>query len=164
VAARVVYEPIGVVHSPFTTLEGMPLQAVAAMGVRGRIEVDAAYEPGLRDLDGFSHVHLITHLHRASLDALEVVPFLDDVPRGVFATRSPQHPNPIGLSVVRVLGIEGATIRVEGLDVVDGTPVLDLKPFVPEFDNRDPERIGWFADKTELVYRVRADARFTVDR
>src|SRR5262245_10469215 len=103
----VAYRPIGIVRSPFEQLAGMPLQAVAALAARGRVEVDPAYERGLRDLDGFSHLHLITHLHRAEPGELEVMPFLDDTVRGVFATRSPRHPNPIGLSVVRLLAVDG---------------------------------------------------------
>jgi len=155
----VTYRPIGVIRSPFTEREGMPLQSVAAAEVHGRVELESGFAPGLRDLDGFSHLHLITHLHRAEPGALEVVPFLDDTVRGVFATRSPRHPNPIGLSVVRLLSVDGSTLEVAGLDLLDGTPVLDIKPYVPAFDSFTAERTGWLARGAARVHTVRADGR-----
>jgi tRNA-Thr(GGU) m(6)t(6)A37 methyltransferase TsaA len=158
--SEVVYRPIGVVRSPFTALEGMPLQSVAAEDVRGTIEIDPAFADGLRDLDGFSHLYVLSHLHRARPEGLMVTPFLDDTPRGVFATRSPRHPNPVGLSVVRLDRVGGTTLHVTGLDLLDGTPVIDLKPYVPAFDSIVAERIGWFAGKTDRVHEVRADGRF----
>jgi tRNA-Thr(GGU) m(6)t(6)A37 methyltransferase TsaA len=154
------YHPIGVVRSPFTRLEGMPLQSVAAREVRGQIEVDPQYAPGLRDLDGFSHLHVVTHLHRGAPGGLEVVPLLDDTVRGIFATRSPRHPNPIGLSVVRLLTVSGCVLEIEGVDLLDGTPVLDLKPYVPEFDSIAAERTGWLEQAAKRVHRVSADGRF----
>jgi tRNA-Thr(GGU) m(6)t(6)A37 methyltransferase TsaA len=154
------YRPVGVVRSPFTRLTGMPLQSVAAQEIEGRIEIEPDLAPGLRDLDGFSHIHLVTHLHRGAPGGLEVVPFLDDTVRGIFATRSPRHPNPIGLSVVRLLAVTGPTLHVSGLDLVDGTPVLDIKPYVPEFDSVAAERMGWLHDAAARVHEVRADARF----
>jgi tRNA-Thr(GGU) m(6)t(6)A37 methyltransferase TsaA len=155
----IIYRPIGVVRSPFTSPEGMPLQSVAAAEVHGRIELDAELAPGLKDLDGFSHLHLITHLHRGRPGGLEVVPYLDDVTRGIFATRSPRHPNPIGISVVRLLTITGATLEVTGLDLLDGTPVLDVKPYVPKFDAVAAERTGWLAEAADRVHDLRADWR-----
>jgi tRNA-Thr(GGU) m(6)t(6)A37 methyltransferase TsaA len=154
------YEPIGVVRSPFSELEGMPLQPVAAADVRGQIEIYEPFVAGLADLDGFSHLHVIAHMHRARPGGLSVVPFLDDSARGVFATRSPRHPNPIGLSVVRLLGVNGSVLELAGVDLLDGTPVLDLKPYVPEFDAVAAERTGWLAAAAERVHRVRADGRF----
>ena len=157
----VTYEAIGVVRSPHERLEGMPLQSVAAKGVRGRIELEPGYEAALKDLDGFSHVWLVSHLHRSEPPAEPVVlPFLDDTERGLFATRSPRHPNPIGLSVVRLLSVEGATLHVDGLDLLDGTPVLDVKPYVPLFDSIEAESTGWLAGRAEAVYSVRSDGRF----
>lgn len=158
--AVISYRPIGIVRSPFTDLAGMPLQSVAAGDVRGRIEVREELAAGLADLDGFSHLHVVTHLHRGAPGGLTVVPFLDDTRRGVFATRSPRHPNPIGLSVVRLITVEGSTLHVTGVDLVDGTPVLDIKPYVPEFDAIVAERTGWLHDAAARVHRVRADARF----
>ena len=153
-------EPIGVVRSPFTRLEGMPLQSVAARDGRGTVEVREELAPGLKDLDGFSHIHLVTFLHRGVPGGLEVLPFLDDTPRGIFATRSPRHPNPIGLSVVRLLEVAGAVLHVDGLDLLDGTPVLDIKPYVPEFDAVEAERTGWLAGAAARVHDTRADGRF----
>ncbi len=156
----IVYQPIGVVRSPFTTAEGMPLQPPAAADVHGTIEIDLLFADGLRDLEGFSHLFLITHLHRARPEGLIVTPFLDDTPRGVFATRSPRHPSPIGLSVVQLERVECTTLHVTGLDLLDGTPVLDLKPYVTAFDSIQAQRIGWFTGKTDYIHHIRADDRF----
>jgi len=158
--AAICYDPVGVLRSPFTRLEGMPLQSVAAREIQGRVEIHPQFAPGLRDLDGFSHLHLITHLHRGAPGGLEVVPFLDDTVRGIFATRSPRHPNPIGLSVVRLLSVAGCVLEISGIDLLDGTPILDLKPYVPEFDSVAAERTGWLQEAAQRVHRVTADRRF----
>jgi tRNA-Thr(GGU) m(6)t(6)A37 methyltransferase TsaA len=155
----ITYTPIGLVHSPFTTLEGMPLQTIAARGVRGSIELDPDFREGLRDLEAFSHLILLTHLHRMVGYALEVTPYLDDRTHGIFATRSPRRPNPLGLSVVRLIAIEDGILLIEDVDVVDGTPLLDLKPYVPAFDARETERIGWFAGRVDRVHTTRSDDR-----
>lgn len=152
--------PVGYVRSPFTELSGMPLQSVAGEEVRATVEMRPELAPGLRDIDGFSHLHLITFLHRGRPGGLEVVPFLDDTVRGIFATRSPRHPNPIGISVVRLVAVREATLEVTGVDLLDGTPVLDVKPYVPAFDAVDAERTGWLARGAPRVHDVRADARF----
>jgi tRNA-Thr(GGU) m(6)t(6)A37 methyltransferase TsaA len=154
------YHPVGVVRSPYTRLEGMPLQSVAGHEVRGQIEIRSDLAPGLKDLDGFSHLHVVAHLHRGAPGGLEVVPFLDDTVRGIFATRSPRHPNPIGLSVVRLLSVSGPVLEIAGLDLLDGTPVLDIKPYVPKFDSFAAERTGWLQKAAERVHQVRADGRF----
>jgi tRNA (adenine37-N6)-methyltransferase len=156
----VTFTPIGVVRTPFPDHAGMPIQTVAAKGVRGTIELDPAYAGALADLDGFTHLHLITHMHRTGGVSLRVTPYLDTVERGVFATRSPKRPNPIGLSLVRLVGIEGAILHVEELDLLDGTPLLDIKPYVPPFDDREGARYGWFEQRAQNVHSVRADARF----
>jgi tRNA-Thr(GGU) m(6)t(6)A37 methyltransferase TsaA len=137
------YRAIGVVNSPFTTTEGMPIQPSRAKGILGSVVVDPEYADGLKDLDGFSHIILLCHLHRARPHELSVVPFLDDKPRGLFSTRAPSRPNPIGLSVVRLLCIKGNTLKIADLDLLDGTPVLDIKPYVGEFDERADARFGW---------------------
>jgi tRNA-Thr(GGU) m(6)t(6)A37 methyltransferase TsaA len=156
---KIVYRPIGIVHSPFTEPEGMPIQPSRGRGLRASVEILPEFVDGLDDLGGFSHVVLLCHLHRSTGYALRVVPFLDDVPRGLFATRAPRRPNPIGLSVVRLLAVEGNRIEFEGVDLLDGTPVLDIKPYVPELDDRDEVRLGWL----EKVGRrtVVSDGRFT---
>jgi tRNA-Thr(GGU) m(6)t(6)A37 methyltransferase TsaA len=158
--AVVTYQPIGVARSPFTELDGMPLQTVAAEGVQGSVEIEPIYAAGLKDLAAFSHLILLTHLHQMSGYSLAVTPYLDDQPHGVFATRSPRRPNPIGLSVVRLIAIHDATLIIEDVDLLDGTPVLDLKPYVPTFDARETERIGWFTGRIDRVHTTRSDKRF----
>ncbi len=154
------FQPIGIIHSPFAEPDGTPVQA-AATDVAGRVEVLPPYVDGLEDLDGFSHVVLLYHFHRAGHPELRVRPFLDDEEHGVFATRAPARPNAIGISVVRLVRIEGSTLRVRGLDVLDGTPLLDIKPFVPAFDLRRAERIGWLEDRAERLHTTTDDGRFT---
>jgi tRNA-Thr(GGU) m(6)t(6)A37 methyltransferase TsaA len=156
----IVYLPIGIIHSPFEGIENVPIQSVAAGGICGSVEVFAEYAAGLKDLAGFSHIILLYHFHRVAQTRLIVVPFLDREPRGVFATRAPTCPNPIGLSVVRLLSVEGNVLRVENVDIVDNTPLLDLKPYVPEFDHHEVERTGWVAASGEKVKEKRADDRF----
>ena len=155
----ITYTAIGVIRSPFTTLAGMPIQTVAATDVAATVELDPRYAAGLRDIDGFSYLLLITHLHLMQGFALEVTPFMDTQPHGVFATRSPRRPNPIGLSIVRLVRREGATLHIEEVDLVDGTPVLDIKPYVPQLDDRAAEHTGWFAENVHKVHQVRADDR-----
>ena len=154
------YMPIGVVHSPFKDVKGMPIQAAAAGRVAGTIEVEPAYRDGLKDLEGFSHIILLYHFHHCQGYTLEVKPFMDDHMRGVFATRAPQRPNPIGISVVRLVKVQGCVLFIEDVDIVDGTPLLDIKPFVPEFDVREVERTGWLSDKASKVGAITADRRF----
>jgi tRNA-Thr(GGU) m(6)t(6)A37 methyltransferase TsaA len=151
------YQPIGVIHSPFQDPVGMPIQSVAAQGIAGRIELDPAYREGMQDIAGFSHLILLYHLHLMRNPGLTVVPFLDDQPHGVFATRSPKRPNPIGLSIVRLVGIQDSTLFIEDMDIVDGTPLLDIKPYVPDFDIRNGAAIGWFAKNIEHAHTVRAN-------
>ncbi|MBN1659816.1 MAG: tRNA (N6-threonylcarbamoyladenosine(37)-N6)-methyltransferase TrmO [Anaerolineae bacterium] len=159
-AVEIHYRAIGTIHSPFSGIEGMPIQPPGAAGVPGCVEVDPEWVEGLRDLDGFSHVILLYHFHQAGECRLTVTPFLDAVPHGVFATRAPRRPNPIGLSVVRLLSVEGSTLHVEGIDVLDGTPLLDVKPYVPEFDHPLVERLGWLEAGRGQVGDQRADGRF----
>jgi tRNA-Thr(GGU) m(6)t(6)A37 methyltransferase TsaA len=148
------------IHSPFSSVKGMPIQAAGAEGIEGMVEIEPEYAAGLRDLEGFSHIILIYHFHLSKGYSLEVRPFLDDEVHGVFATRAPLRPNAIGLSVVRLVKIEGRLIQVADVDVVDGTPLLDLKPYVPEFDVRRTERIGWLSKSKRSLRDVKADDRF----
>ena len=154
------YRPIGVIHSPFKETKGMPIQPAGARGVAGTIEVIPEYGDGLKDLEGFSHIFLLYHFHLSQGYSLMVKPYLDDSLRGVFATRAPRRPNAIGISVVRLVGIEGCTLHIEDLDIADSTPLLDIKPYVPEFDSREVERTGWLAGKAEKAGEVGADERF----
>jgi tRNA-Thr(GGU) m(6)t(6)A37 methyltransferase TsaA len=136
---------IGLIHSPHRQAEGTPIQPRWAAGIEGAVEVFPEFAPGLRDLEGFDRIWLLYWLDRAQSAQLEVVPYLDTRKRGIFATRAPSRPNPIGLSCVRLLAVEGAQLRVADLDVLEGTPLLDIKPYVPDCDVFPVERIGWFA-------------------
>jgi len=156
-------KPIGVIRSPFKDPRGAPIQATNGQGVRGFAEVFEEYAEGLDDLDGFSHVVLICHLHLARQTNLKVTPFLDTVLRGVFSTRAPSRPNHLGLTIARLVRIEGNTLHLEDLDIVDGTPLLDIKPYVPRLDQRQGAKLGWLEGKTSEFTRGLADDRFTRD-
>ena len=153
--------PIGVIRSPFTSLAGMPIQPGGARDVLGRLELDPAPAPALADLEGFSHIYLLYLFHASTGHDLTVTPFLDDTPRGLFATRAPRRPNPIGLSVVGVVSVAGPVVHVRGVDVLDGTPLLDIKPYAPGFDApAGPVRAGWMEGRAAAVAATRADDRF----
>lgn len=139
----------------------MPIQPAGAAGVKGMVEVFAEFRPGLDDLDGFSHVILLYYFHRARDFKLHVVPFMDTEPRGLFATRAPNRPNPIGLSVVELNKIEDGVLHVQNVDVLDGTPLLDVKPYAPAFDAVADVRTGWLARAQARVAGQKADGRFT---
>lgn len=157
---KIEYRPIGIIHSPFPDPEGMPVQPVGALGTEGTVELFPEYREGLEDLEGFSYIILLYHFHRSQGFDLQVIPFLDRKPRGLFATRAPRRPNPIGLSVVKLADIRGGTLHIENLDIVDGTPLLDIKPYVPEFDGPAPARIGWFEETGNAAARTKSDGRF----
>jgi len=154
-------QTIGVVHSPFRTREEMPIQPPGAAKIEGSVEVFPQYVAGLKDLDGFSHIYLLFHFHRTRETRMEVVPFLDTVLRGVFATRSPRRPARIGLSIVELLAVAGNRLRVRGLDILDGTPLLDIKPYVPDFDDRPGARTGWLTADLQQIRGQRSDDRFS---
>ena len=156
----VIYRPIGLIHSPFRDPHNVPIQPAAAKGVEGRVEIRPELIDGLKDLEGFSHIVLIYHLHLSQGFSLLVKPFLDDEPRGVFATRAPRRPNAIGLSVVRLVAIDSTTLRVRDVDIVDGTPLLDLKPHIPEANPKGPYALGWLTGKTWKLASTRSDDRF----
>jgi tRNA-Thr(GGU) m(6)t(6)A37 methyltransferase TsaA len=146
---------IGVIHSPYKRASETPIQPTYAHGIRGTAEVFPEYAEGLRDLDGFSHIYLLYHFHQAGPARLVVKPFLDDVPRGVFATRAAVRPNPIGFSLVRLLEIEDTVLHIQDVDALDGTPLLDIKPFITRFDLRQDVRCGWQEDVDEESARER---------
>jgi tRNA-Thr(GGU) m(6)t(6)A37 methyltransferase TsaA len=154
------YNPIGIIHSPFNEIEGVPIHPSGAKDIKGSIEIRKELEEGLRDLDGFSHIILLYHFHLSKDHSLSVVPFLDNKPRGVFATRAPKRPNSIGLSVVKLIKIEKNILYIESIDVVDGTPLLDIKPYVKEFRNLEEVRIGWLTEKDNKFKNFKADKRF----
>ena len=151
----IVFSPIGVIRSDHVEPERTPIQPVYARGCPGRAEVDPRYAEGLRDIEGFSHVYLIYFFDRAHGPALTVKPFLQDVEHGVFATRSPRRPNAIGLSIVRLLRREGSVLYLEDVDVLDGTPLLDIKPYAARFDRVENSRNGWQDEVDESTARVR---------
>lgn len=156
----ITYTPIGYFHTPHKEPIGMPIQPSGAVGIHGYIDILPQFAEGLHDLDGFSHVIVLYHLHEIKNHQLTVTPFLDNSPRGVFATRSPSRPNPIGLSVMKLLVVRDHMISLENVDVLDGTPVLDIKPYVPDFDVWPADRIGWFEGKSDKATRHKSDDRF----
>ena len=152
---------IGIIHTPWKQTAGMPIQPAGAVGVSGTIDVFKEYQPGLSDLDGFSHIILLYIFHKSVGFDLQVVPFLDSEQRGLFSTRAPRRPNPIGLSVVQLERIENGTLYIQNVDMLDGTPLLDIKPYVPEFDSQNEIRTGWLEQTRKGVITHRSDNRFT---
>lgn len=155
------FKPIGVIQSPFQEPRGTPIQPTAASEVAGTIEIYPDYAAGLKDLEGFSHLILLYHLHLAKNAELLVKPFLGNEPHGIFATRSPARPNAIGLSVVRLVKVEGRRLHIQDVDIVSGTPLLDIKPYVAEFDARTEVRSGWFEQNLHKLSTTRDDGRFS---
>ena len=141
----------------------MPIQTSGAQGVKGTVEVYKQYSKGLKDLDDFSHIILIYHFHPSKGYKLETKLFLEEKKHGIFAIRAPSRPNPIGISVVRLLKIRDNVLHVEDIDIIDGTPLLDIKPYVPDFDCHKAERIGWLRDKSKLAREYKSDTRFKFD-
>jgi tRNA-Thr(GGU) m(6)t(6)A37 methyltransferase TsaA len=154
------YRPVGVIHSPLKEAFGAPIQSVAARDVEGVVELFPQYAEGLRDIDGFSHLILIYHFHLSDNSSLIVRPYLDDETHGVFATRAPARPNPIGISVVRLTRVHGTRLHITGVDMLDGTPVLDIKPYIPQFDAIETKKIGWLKDRVRMVEETKDDGRF----
>jgi tRNA-Thr(GGU) m(6)t(6)A37 methyltransferase TsaA len=157
----ITYKPIGVIRSEHLAEEETPIQSVYAKGCRGRAELFAEFGDGLCDLEGFSHVYLIYHFHRAGPARLTLKPFLQDVDRGVFATRAPCRPNAIGLSVVELIRREGNVLHLDGVDILDGTPLLDIKPYTARFDLFETARNGWQDDVDEETARQRGRRGYT---
>ena len=154
------YRPIGIIHSPFKKPRGIPIQPTAAKGIDGTVEVFPEYAEGLKDVQGFSHIILIYHFHLSQKPSLKVKPFMDDQVRGVFSTRAPSRPNPIGISVVRLIRVEENTLHIQDVDIVDGTPLLDIKPYVPEFDIRKVDKTGWLKKNVHKLSTSKDDGRF----
>ncbi len=154
------FEPTGIIRSPFKETKGMPIQTPGARSTKGTVDVFEPYHSALKDLDGFSHIILLYHFHRSSGFAPHVVPFMDSQPRGLFATRAPKRPNPIGLSVVQLNRIEEGILFIENVDILDGTPLLDIKPYVPKFDAPPQVQTGWLEETKNKVSQQKADDRF----
>lgn len=154
-------EPIGTIYSPFKQIADMPIQPSGAKGVTGKIVLKPELTEGLADLDGFSHIIVLYKFHRAGSSSLTVTPFLDPDPHGVFATRAPSRPNHIGVSVLGLKKVEDNILQVENIDILDSTPLLDIKPYVPEFDQpAGTIRTGWLQNNRNTVYQTRSDQRF----
>ncbi|MEW5734420.1 MAG: tRNA (N6-threonylcarbamoyladenosine(37)-N6)-methyltransferase TrmO [Thermodesulfobacteriota bacterium] len=153
--------PIGVIRSPYQEPSRTPIQPVAARNTAGTVEVFPEFAEGLRDLEGFSHVMLLYYFHRSRKCSLLVTPYLDDEARGVFATRAPSRPNAIGVSIVRLVSVEGNTLAVKDLDVLDGTPLLDIKPHVEGFHVHGKQRLGWLGPRMAAARGKKGDERFS---
>ena len=157
---EIMYRPIGIIYSPYKEPRGIPIQPTAAKDIEGIIEIFPEYTEGLKDIQGFSHIILIYHLHLSKEFSLKVKPYMDDNMRGVFATRSPSRPNPIGISIVRLNKVDNNILYIRNIDIVNRTPLLDIKPYVPEFDIWKVEKIGWLDKKINKLSKVKDDGRF----
>lgn len=157
---KIIYYPIGIAHTPFRIPEGTPIQAAAAKDIQGKIEIFPEYVRGLKDLEGFSHIIVLFHLHIAKFKSLHIVPFLDTASHGVFATRSPARPNPIGFSVVELEKVENNMLFVKSIDILDGSPILDIKPYIPQFDVFETTSNGWFEANLSQIHNKKDDGRF----
>jgi tRNA-Thr(GGU) m(6)t(6)A37 methyltransferase TsaA len=159
---EIVLVPLGVIHTPHTSIEGMPVQPVGATDFEGQAVLDEEYAAGLKDLDGFSHIILLYRFHKIQGYELQVVPFMDVVPHGIFATRAPKRPNAIGISIVPLLSVESNIVRFGNADMLDGSPLLDIKPFFPKYDNQINVRAGWLEMRKGKVEAatLRSDGRF----
>ena len=158
---EITYKPIGVIHSPFKEPKGTPIQPAGAEGIAGTVEIFPEYVEGLKDIEGFSHIILIYHFHLSKKAPLRVKPFMDDREHGVFAMPGPSRPNPIGISIVRLVRVEGNILHIRDIDIVDRTPVLDIKPYVPDFDVREVEKTGWLDKNVHKLPTSKDDGRFT---
>ena len=156
------YKPIGIIHSEFKKKEGMPIQPTGALRKRGQVEISPEYVLGLRDLEVFPYIYLIYHFHLSKGYSLFTKPFMDNKKHGVFATHAPRRPNAIGLSVVKLVSIEDNILQVENIDIIDGTPLLDIKPYISSFIEKEKAdiRIGWLSKEPYQAYIHRSDKRF----
>ena len=152
--------PIGVIQTPFDNLEGMPIQPSGAKEIAGTIILEPEYEEGLDDIDGFSHLILLYMFHKSRGFNLKVKPFLDNQQRGLFSTRAPRRPNAIGLSIVQLIKREGCRLSVKGVDVLNNTPLIDIKPYVPKFDVKKDTRCGWLEKTQQNAETMKSDNRF----
>ncbi|MFX0100079.1 MAG: tRNA (N6-threonylcarbamoyladenosine(37)-N6)-methyltransferase TrmO [Candidatus Hodarchaeota archaeon] len=160
---KIVFTPIGIVHSEFKHPRGTPIQAASplAQGTEGYIEIFPEYIDGLKDLDGFSHIILLYYFHKAGPYRLLRKPFMDNEERGIFSIRAPSRPNPIGISIVKLIEVkEGGKLIIQDLDILDGTPLLDIKPYLPAMDSRNVERIGWLKKRIHNMGNTTDDGRF----
>ncbi|MFP4189676.1 MAG: tRNA (N6-threonylcarbamoyladenosine(37)-N6)-methyltransferase TrmO [Candidatus Woesearchaeota archaeon] len=154
------FDYIGKIHSEFKDKEGVPIQGALTKDSKGMVEVFPEYKDGLKDIEGFSHIYLIYEFHRSEGYSLLTKPFLEDVYHGVFATRAPKRPNPIGISIVSIDEVVENEIHVKEMDILDGTPLIDIKPYVAPFDKRDEASDGWVGEAIKRKERHYSDDRF----
>jgi tRNA-Thr(GGU) m(6)t(6)A37 methyltransferase TsaA len=140
---KIVFHPIGVISTPFKKLSEIPIQPVFAKGIKGTVTIEPSYTDGLRDLNGFSHIYLFYCFHKWKEMKLIVKPYLENKEHGVFATRAVSRPNPLGFSLVKLVSIEKSELRIEDVDILNGTPLIDIKPYIKRFDSRKDVRSGW---------------------
>ncbi len=157
---EITYKPIGIIHSPFFKPKGVPIQPMAGKDIEGTVEVFKEFAQGLKDIEGFSHIILLFHFHLVKQSKLISMPFMDDKEHGIFAIRGPSRPNPIGLSIVRLVHRNGNILHIKDMDIVDGTPLLDIKPYVPQMDERQDVKIGWLKDHIHKMPHTNDDGRF----
>jgi len=158
--SEIKYKPIGVIHSPFKEPRGVPIQPTAGQNIDGTVEIFPEYIEGLEDIEKFSHIILIYHFHLSREFSLKIKPYMDNQVHGVFATRAPSRPNHIGISIVHLIKVEKEKLYIKDLDIVDGTPLLDIKPYVPEFDIRQVKKIGWLKKNVDKLPQTKDDGRF----
>lgn len=154
------FKPIGIIHSSFKTVKGTPIQSNASKKAKGTIEIFPEFTDGLKDLEGFSHIQLLFHFHLSKKFKLKVKPYMDDQFHGVFATRAPSRPNLIGLSIVELIKIDGNILYIKNLDMIEGTPLLDIKPYVSKFDDVEVKKIGWLKNRIHKLDKTKDDGRF----
>jgi len=160
---KVRFKSIGTIHTPHKTKDGIPIQSKYAKGIKGTIKLKKKYISGLLDLDGFSHIYLIYYFHKSEGYKLQVIPFLDKLVHGVFSTRAPRRPNAIGISVVKLISINDNMLEIENVEMLDGTPLLDIKAYIPEFDNYKVEKRGWFSKNIDNFNDIVSDDRFDIN-
>jgi len=159
---EITFKPIGIIHTPHKIKSGMPIQPPGAEGVKGRIELFSEFEDGLKDIEGFSHIIVLFYFHESEGYKLQVSPFLENDIHGLFAVRAPRRPNPIGLSIVKLEKREGNILYIDNPDMLDGTPVLDIKPYIPDFDAYPDAISGWQAKHSGKVNKHKSDQRFSI--
>ena len=160
---KIAFRPIGVINTPFTNLSEIPIQPVFSKGMQGTVTIESSYSDGLMDLEGFSHIYLFYWFHKWKEMKLIVKPYLEDKEHGVFATRAVSRPNPLGFSCVRLVSIQENVLRIEDVDILDGTPLIDIKPFVSRFDCREEVRSGWLDSIDEVEANIRGRRKFRND-
>lgn len=157
---NLVLKSIGIIRSSHTKASETPIQPVFARGIKGTVILDPDYAQGLQDLDKFSHIYLLYYFHRAGAAELTVKPFLENKTHGIFATRAPARPNPVGFSVVRLVSMEKNILRISDVDILDGTPLLDIKPYIKRFDSRENVHSGWQDNINDRDAKIRGLREF----